>query len=181
MKMRLRFAGVALVSALMSACTPDIAQLRVEVDQIKQTPAPPLEPIPVMKDPDRYAYRSFGMRDPFVSGEQGEDPILGSSEPRVCTGPAAPDPNRSKEPLEEFPLDSLDMVGTLAQSGSTFGLVKDPEGVVHRVLEGNRLGQNYGVITAIGEDRIVLEEVMSDGNGCWETKNAEVALEDSTR
>jgi type IV pilus assembly protein PilP len=181
MKISVRTIAVLLAVAVLPACTPDIAQLRVEVDQIKQTPAPPLEPIPVMKDPDRYVYQSSGMRDPFVSGEQGEDPILGSSEPRVCDGPAAPDPNRSKEPLEEFPLDSLDMVGTLAQSGSTFGLMKDPEGVVHRVLEGNRMGQNYGVITAIGEDRIVLEETMSDGNGCWESKSAEVALEDSSR
>lgn len=180
MKTMVRIAGLASL-LLLSACTPDIAELRVEVDRIKQTPAPPLEPIPVMKDPDRYAYQSSGMRDPFVSGEQGEDQMLSSDEPRVCEGPPPPDPNRSKELLEAFPLDSLDMVGTLLQGGSTYGLVKDPDGVVHRVIEGNHMGQNDGVITAIGEDRIVLDETMSDGNGCWESKSAEIALEDSVQ
>ena len=180
MNMLSRFTSLGAVM-LVCGCTPDIAQLRVEVDGIKQTPAAPLEPIPVMKEADRYAYQSAGMRDPFVSGEQGEDQLLSSDEPRVCEGPQPPDPNRSKELLEAFPLDSLDMVDTLLQGGSTFGLVKDPDGVVHRVIEGNHMGQNFGVITAIGEDRIVLEETMSDGNGCWESKSAEIALEDSVQ
>lgn len=179
MKMLARTAGFCLVVAI-TGCTPDIAELRTQVDQIKQTPAPPLEPIPVMKEADRYVYQSNGLRDPFISGEQvGQTAVPG--ETRVCEGPAAPDQNRPKELLEGYPLDSLDMVGTLMQSGTVFGLVKDPDGVVHRVLSGNYLGQNFGVITAVGEDRILLEERHSDGDGCWEAKSAEIALEDSVQ
>ena len=181
MRMLARATTICLVLAGLSGCTADIAELRAEVDQIKQTPAPPLEPIPVMKEPDRYVYQSSGMRDPFISGDQVDDVQSNPDEPRICEGPQAPDMNRAKELLESYPLDSLDMVGTLVQSGTTFGLIKDPDGVVHRVLSGNYLGQNFGVITMVGEDRIVVDERHSDGNGCWEAKSAEIALEDSVQ
>ena len=60
-----------------------------------------------------------------------------------------PDPNRPKEPLESFPLDGLDMVGTLGEGGTLVGLVMDPERVIHRVNVGNYMGQTDGRITAI--------------------------------
>jgi len=86
--------------------------------------------------------------------------------------------NRTREALELFPLDSLDMVGTLGMgSKDTAGLIKDPDGVIHRVRPNNYLGQNYGRITGIFDDRIELVELVPNGVGGWIERPASIALE----
>ena len=57
-----------------------------------------------------------------------------------------PDLNRPREFLEQFSLDTLRMVGTLRLQGRTYGLVQTRDGLVHRVLPGNHLGQSDGRI-----------------------------------
>jgi type IV pilus assembly protein PilP len=55
-------------------------------------------------------------------------------------------------------------------------LVRDPDGVVHRVRVGNYLGQNYGRVIAVEEDRIELVELVPNGTGGWMEKPATIAL-----
>ena len=80
--------------------------------------------------------------------------------------------------LEAFPLDGLDMMGTLGAEGALVGLIMDPERVIHRVVVGNYMGQNDGRITAVYEDKIELAELVPDGAGGWIERRAEVALDD---
>lgn len=179
---RAQLIGWMMISgAMLAGCTQDIEQLRRDIDQIKRQDAPPLQSIPAMKDYDRYTYQSVGLRDPFISGEQVGNTGASTDTNASCNTDLAPDPNRPPELLEQFPLDSLDMVGTLKMGPDNYGIVKDPDGVVHRVLAGNFMGQNDGRIVAIRDDRIELDERVADGNGCWEAKSAEIALEDSVR
>ena len=65
-----------------------------------------------------------------------------------------PDASRPSEYLEQFSLDTLGMVGTLKLQGRTYGLVQTKDGLVHRVMPGNHLGQSDGRITAIEEGKI---------------------------
>src|SRR5690606_4524088 len=90
-----------------------------------------------------------------------------------------PDPDRPKEPLESFPLDSLDMVGTLGGPESIIALVMDPGRVIHRILPGQYMGQNDGRVTGVFEDRIELTELVPDGAGGWMERQAQVALDDN--
>lgn len=62
--------------------------------------------------------------------------------------------NRRREPLEEFPLDTLRMVGILERNQERWGLVQTRDGTVHRLKVGNYIGQNYGKIVAISEQEI---------------------------
>ncbi|MGV2481579.1 UNVERIFIED_CONTAM: pilus assembly protein PilP, partial [Salmonella enterica subsp. enterica serovar Weltevreden] len=78
-----------------------------------------------------------------------------------------PDLSRNKEPLEEFPIDALRMVGTIDTKGVTYALVKAPDGVVHRVTRNDHLGQNYGRIVGISESEVSLVELVPDGFGGW--------------
>ena len=71
------------------------------------------------------------------------------------------------------------MSGTLGAVGAIEGLVRDPDGVVHRVHVGNYMGQNYGRITAIEEDRIDLVELVPNGTGGWMERPASIALGDT--
>ena len=106
---------------------------------------------------------------------------------RVRNDPNAvqgPDPNRAREFLEQFPLDTLRMVGTMNSQVSgtmvsgTYGLVQTSDGLIHRVTVGNHLGQNYGRIMNITESEIQLVEIIADGIGGYLERPAAVALSD---
>ena len=114
-------------------------------------------------------YSPAGLRDPF------ELP----APDRNAGGGKGPDPDRRKEALEAFPLDSLDMVGTIGSGGSLIGLVMAPDRVTYRMRAGNYMGQNDGRITGIFDDRIELVELVPDGAGGWLERQAKIALEDN--
>jgi type IV pilus assembly protein PilP len=85
---------------------------------------------------------------------------------------------RSREFLEQFPLDTLRMVGTLSQGDTAYGLVQTSDGLIHRVVPGNYMGQNDGRITNINDSEIELIEIISDGIGGYVERDAAVGLAD---
>jgi type IV pilus assembly protein PilP len=68
------------------------------------------------------------------------------------------------------------MVGTVKLKSRLFGLVQTRDGLVHRVLPGNHLGQADGRITAIEEGKISLIEIVPDGMGGFIERPAALAL-----
>ena len=87
---------------------------------------------------------------------------------------------RPPEPLEAFPLESIQMVGTLTQNKETFALVKAGPNL-YRVKKGNYMGQNFGVITAIDEAQINLKEVVQDSGGDWVERISSLQLVEAKR
>jgi len=165
----LRIALLVLAALALGACTRGMGDLEQKVAEVKARKGPPLEPIPVMKTFESFEYTAQNMRDPF-SPSLDDEAVAGQ-------GPR-PDTNRPREALELFPLDSLDMVGTLGFGGKDVtGLIKDPDGVIHRIRPNNYMGQNYGRVTGIFEDRIELVELVPNGVGGWIERPASIALE----
>lgn len=162
--------GLGCVTLTLAGCSGGDADLRAYVQQVKARPGPPLDPLPVMQQFETFEYSAQNMRDPFSAP-------LPERESSSSSG-LGPDPNRRKELLESFPLDSLDMVGTLGMGPDMVGLIVDPEGVVYRVRPGNYMGQSDGRILAVHEDRIDLVELVPDGAGGWIERDATVALDD---
>lgn len=161
--------GAWLAVVLLAGCTPGRADLEAYVADIKSRPGPPLDPLPVMQQFETFEYAAHHLRDPFSNPTQEQ---VGSGE-----GPR-PDPNRRRELLESFPLDGLDMVGSLGEGEELVALVVDPEKVVHRIKSGNYMGQNEGRVVAISEGRIDLIELVADGSGGWDERTASLALDD---
>jgi type IV pilus assembly protein PilP len=162
-------AALAVVSAL-SACGRANGDLRAYIDQVKAKPGGRIDPLPTVHPAPSFAYEPGDRRSPFAP----EAP-----QRRVNTNPnavAGPDPNRVREFLEQFPLDTMHMVGTLADKRSSFGLVQTADGLVHRVTVGNHLGQNYGRVVAVTEAEIRLVEVIPDGIGGYLERPAKIAL-----
>jgi type IV pilus assembly protein PilP len=96
-----------------------------------------------------------------------------------AAGGTRPDPDRIREFLEDFPLDTLRMVGTLNIDDTLYGLLQTSDGLIHRVVPGNYLGQNDGRITEISESEITLVvEIISDGIGGYIERDAAVGLAD---
>ncbi len=89
-----------------------------------------------------------------------------------------PDPNRVREELEKYALGSLKMMGTVQVSGvmDLWALILDPNGVVHRVQKNNYLGNNHGKIINISEQRVDLKEIVADGPGRWQEREAFLSL-----
>ena len=100
----------------------------------------------------------------------------------VETGPASttagpqPDLDRNREELEQYALDSLRMVGTLDRDGTVWAIVRSPDSIIHRISVGNYMGKNHGKIIGISEDRIELMEIIPDGLGGFEERDAALAL-----
>src|SRR5512138_1210841 len=139
--------SLAVVAAAvgLSACGGANDDLRSYIDQVKARPGGRIEPLPQVQPAPTFAYEAGTRRSPFVP----EAP-----QRRARTGPGAvdgPDPNRPREFLEQFSLDTLRMVGTLSDRRASFGLVQTNDGLVHRVTVGNHIGQNYGRIVKISD------------------------------
>lgn len=161
------------VLMLLSACsrtissTPgDAPNLRSWLEEVRARPAPALEVLPVVQQFETFEYTAQAMRDPFSDAWANTD-----------TAGLRPDPDRRKEPLEGFPLDSLDMVGSIGGGPGLIALVMAPDKVTYRVRVGGYLGQSDGRVTGVTEGRIELIELVSDGSGGWLERPASIALE----
>ena len=170
-----RLAAGLVVLLALAGCARGISSTPGEapnlvsfVADVKARPAPPLEPLPVMQQFETFEYTAHTLRDPFSNAFTDD----GSG-----SGPR-PDRNRRKQTLEQFPLDSLDMVGTLGRGAGVIALVMAPDKVTYRVRPGDYMGQSDGRVTGVFEDRIELVELVPDGAGGWLERPASVALED---
>ncbi|PPE75303.1 hypothetical protein C3942_04670 [Solimonas fluminis] len=152
---------------MLSACGNGQKDLEAWVTEVKARPPAPIEPIPQMKQYESFTYDAAGRRDPFASIQPSR---------QASNSGIKPDLNRNKEPLEEFPLDGLRMVGTVDTKGKVFALIKAPDGVVHRVTVKNHMGQNYGEIVSISEAEVGLMELVADGFGGWIQRPASLTL-----
>jgi len=79
-----------------------------------------------------------------------------------------------------FPLDALRMVGTVTVGGKRFALVRDPDGIIHRVPIGAYAGHNFGRIVAIEDSAVRLVEIVPDGFGGWVERPATLPLAESS-
>ena len=171
-----RALAVAALAVALAGCGRSITSepggapnLEEWVANVRARPAPPLEPLPVMQQFETFEYAAQGMRDPFSAAFTNQ----GSG-----SGPR-PDSNRRKQTLEQFPLDTLDMVGSLGAGSNLTALVMAPDKVTYRVSPGVYMGQNDGRVTSVHEDRIELVELVPDGAGGWLERPASIALEDN--
>ena len=161
------FAGLTGCGRSITSTPGEAPNLEEWVANVKKKPAPPLDPLPVMQQFETFECDAQNLRDPFSEMFNGSE----GSGPR-------PDAGRRKQTLEQFPLDSLDMVGTIGAGGGLVALVMAPDRVTHRIRPGAYLGQSDGRVTSIAEDKIELVELVPDGAGGWLERPASIALED---
>ncbi|MGH8808250.1 MAG: pilus assembly protein PilP, partial [Noviherbaspirillum sp.] len=88
-----------------------------------------------------------------------------------------PDLSRRKDPLENHPLDSIKMVGTLEKPGLSYALLQVDK-AVFQVKVGNYIGQNFGMITRITDTQVELKEIVRDAAGDWTERKAKLELQE---
>lgn len=70
------------------------------------------------------------------------------------------------------------MMGTFRMGGGSdlWALILASDNVVHRVQKNNYLGNNHGKIVGITEQRVDLKELVPDGPGRWQERDAFLSL-----
>jgi type IV pilus assembly protein PilP len=152
------------MSDLQAYSQQGLARKGTRIDEL-----PPIEPYEV------YTYSSSEGVDPFEPFYKEQ--LAEQTAPAASAGSGiSPNFDRNREELEGFSLDSLRMMGTLELQEELWGIVRSPDGTIHRVQVGNYLGRNHGKIIAISEESIDLNEIVQDGRGGWQERNAALAL-----
>jgi type IV pilus assembly protein PilP len=164
----LRLALIAALGIAAGACSGGNDDLLAYIDEVKARPGGRIEPLPQIKPYETFTYEADALRSPFVPD---------TPKGRAAAG-ARPEADRPKEYLEQFPLDTLKMVGTLRYDQRLFGLVQTQDGLIHRVLPGNFVGQNEGRVVAVTEADVQVEELVPDGIGGFFKRSAAIALTD---
>ncbi len=162
-----------MILGLAGCVGNDMSDLQQQVEQIKQTtPGAKLEPPPQLEPYQPFAYAAYGLNTPF------DEPSFITDQKKVAVARNdgfGPDPDRPRELLEDYSLDSLKMVGTIDTEG-LWALMEAPDAVVHRVKVGNYMGTNHGRIVSLSEGRVDLIEIVPDGLGGWEQRESFLSI-----
>src|SRR3990170_2532648 len=174
-----RTALALAAAALLGACGgEEQRELKQELNQLTKDLRGRVEPLPQVRPYEPVPYTAEGQIDPFRP-ERIEVAGAGRAA-SASTALIDEQKKRPPEPLEAFPLESIQMLGTITQAKETFALVKAGPNL-YRVKKGNYMGQNFGVITGIDEAQISLKELVQDSTGDWVERVSALQLVEAKR
>jgi type IV pilus assembly protein PilP len=174
--MSMRTRVLLLVGAgLLAGCSDsDVAEINSWMADVKKNTRVSVQPLSEPKTFIPFAYGVREMTDPFDPNK-----LLAELARADANGSKLrPDPDRRREFLESFPVDSMKMVGTINKAGINYGLVQIDR-AVYQVKAGQRLGQNFGMVTGVAESAISLKEVVQDAGGEWVERMSKLELQES--
>jgi type IV pilus assembly protein PilP len=188
---RKRLLTLFLLTAGIAGCaSTDMTDLASFVQQTLATKGGQITPLPEIKPAERYVYQAAenpDARDPFAIFDDKEqekrtvNPGEDTKQLELIAEMQVHEQN--PEELENFELDSLKMVGTMAagegEKGEEDGLsalALDPDGTIYRVRLGHYMGRNYGKVTRIAENKIEFREIIKDAQGRWEERPASIGM-----
>ena len=162
---------IAIIMLSAASCSQDNSDLDRYINETKSKHLGSVKPLPQFEPYRNFSYESSDLRDPFESTFEAD-----AEGGNVTNSGLKRNETRPREALETYPLDTLRMVGILVQNEQTWGLVKDPNNVVHRVQTGNYVGQNEGQIIDVSEQKIDVIEIIPDGLGGYIEREAALAI-----
>lgn len=131
-----------------------------------------IPPPPDVKLYEPFAYvNDANLTDPF----KARKPETSSTGRR---GENEPDMDRPKEALEEFPLESLKMVGYVMKAKVGYAVIRAPDKKLYQVKVGNYVGMNFGLIKKLTGTEITIKEVVQDSTGDWSERMSSLQLVD---
>ncbi len=165
-----------VMAVLLTACggnTEEMIALQNYVSSIVNRPPGRIEPLPEFVSYEAFTYSAAGMRGPF------DIPVDAALMTGLQQGrEIRPDPDRRREPLEEFPINTLRMVGSLTRGNTFWVLIQDSEDNIHWVTEGSYLGRNHGRVVAGNERQLNIVEIVPSGAGGYMERPQIITLEE---
>lgn len=170
--MRMKTIALLAVASLAAGCGDGgVGEIRTWMKQVEKETVPQVKPLPEPKTFEPYGYHAREAPDPFSPVK-----LLGDVTVAQPDNANAPDVNRPKEVMENFPLDTMRMVGTMKKAGVTYALLQ-VERTLYRVRPGQRIGQNFGRITRVSEEAVEIRETVQDATGDWVERMAQIELQ----
>ena len=178
---RFKIALCLPVFLLVSACEADGENLQQWMANEQATTKPVVQRIDPPKEYIPQSYIAASTLDPF-SKERLAAVLRGSANVSNAISDAlvAPERARRKEQLEDYPLDTISMVGFLKKNAVDIALIK-VDGLIYQVGKGMYMGQNYGKVQKIAENEVTLREIVQDGVGEWIEREAVLELQEAKK
>lgn len=169
---------ISLTGALtLAGCGSDIDELRQWMEQARKDAKPTVTPLVPPKKFLPQPYEAVAGVDPFSPQKLSVAIKQEAAQPNSLL---TAEINRRKEPLEAYPLDSMNMVGSLTRDNRRYALLR-VDNLLYQVRTGDYLGQNFGRITKISETEITLREVVQDAAGEWIERTSTLQLQEKGR
>jgi type IV pilus assembly protein PilP len=181
MKRFLKTLAFVLSVAMLAACsTGSEGELQQWMAEQKSKTQPNVAPISEPKQFIPESYAVSGEMEPFSIQKLTQALRKDSTQSASNGALIAPELARRKEPLEEFPLDSMALVGSLIKEGKPVGLVNVGK-LLYQVRPGDHLGQNFGRVLKISETEVTLREIVQDASGEWVERAASLQLQERSK
>ena len=116
-------------------------ELQQQVAEIKARPGERIEPLPEIKPYEAFAYNAASLRSPFVPSAPARSDVANAR----ASGREA----SARIPRAVPARHACAWSARCNLQGRNYGLVQGKDGLVHRVLPGNFIGQNDGRIVGI--------------------------------
>lgn len=171
-----RLIVLLIISLFLTSCGMSENDVKKMVEKTKQLNVSKIEALPTLKEYFPINYESDKLNDPFDIPAGKLIARKNNQQLEIKMQSQKPDYARPREYLENYPLDSLVMVGTLKKRGEMWGLIVDRAGIIHKVKAGNYLGQNSGKIKKITENNMDIDEIISDGQGGWTGRDVNLGI-----
>jgi type IV pilus assembly protein PilP len=168
-------AGLAAALLLSGCSDSDVREVRDWMEQTKKETKPSVKPLPAPKEFVPFPYENHDVVDPFNPAKLLAELARAAES---SNNPNRPDMKRPKELLESFPLDTMRMVGSVQKGGVTYALLQIDRNV-YQLKSGQRLGQNFGLVTRVTEVAIDIREVVQDAGGDWVERMSKLELQES--
>lgn len=168
--MRIAYPSMLMLLLLAGCGGEEFQDLRDFVTNAGADMRGKVDPPPDMKPYEPFTYdNDTGIPDPFK-------PRKPDARNANRSGQNQPNLDRPKEELEDFPLESLKMVGYLYQKGVGHALIRSAEGKIHRVKAGNYIGVNFGQVISVAETEVKIKEMVQDSVGDWSERENTLQL-----
>lgn len=167
-----------LLGTVLTGCSADLGEVQAWMDNTRNNTPRKVGKLDEPKNFVPFRYEAKLDYDPFSDSKLVV--AMANLSDRSRSG-LAPDRSRRKEVLENFPLDSVKLVGHLQNKTNGNVALLAVDDVVYQARVGNYVGQNFGRITKITETEMGVKELVRDAAGDWVEQDTTLALEDEPK
>ena len=145
----------ATAAAALSACNSD-EEMTVKPaagpakSAVAAVAAATAAPTATPEETDEYTYNPIGKRDPFKSFLAEE---------------IAPGSLKTLTPLQRFDIDQMGLIGIIWGISTPRAMVTTPDGKGYVVQKGTLVGKQWGKVSRITQDEVIISEEYRDFEG----------------